>query len=218
VTDTRIVLNDGAANFTLAPPAWMARTITGYSPPTLLDVDRDGDLDLLFGATGDTAVDGYANDGSGRFTPRQWMDLRGSGRLLTADFDGDGDDDVLAAGSVFANGFRQLRAPLTARAGHPFELEFHARPGYGVLGKFAVLVVGWSRTSLVVPPLGRWLVAGPGSVLLPPLFLPPNTSHTLAFEIPALPHLIGTRMLAQALFVDLDGDSHFSGLVDEVIR
>ena len=64
------------------------------------DFDGDGDIDVLAGSFTDNAVRWYENDGSGIFsTPSSSLiSTEGNGVLsvYAADFDGDGDIDVLA--------------------------------------------------------------------------------------------------------------------------
>ena len=94
-----LLVNDGLGRFTdhtagSLPLAPGASTLS----IALADVDRDGDLDLVFGDIGPNRL--YANDGHGHFldvTARSLPSLPGSTRaLVLADFDADGDLDLYA--------------------------------------------------------------------------------------------------------------------------
>ena len=85
-------LNDGGGNFTLNAGA----TISGFNTGELelLDLDKDGDLDLYIGALNDPNRV-YLNDGSGSFTDtgQRLADEQTLG-IEAGDIDGDGDIDV----------------------------------------------------------------------------------------------------------------------------
>lgn len=98
-------LNEGELRFTMrdlfrAPhPAWGT---SGIEP---VDLDQDGDLDLLV-TNGDSLDDGVLkpchgvrwleNTGELNFTPHELVSLPGAHRAQAADFDGDGDLDIVA--------------------------------------------------------------------------------------------------------------------------
>lgn len=77
----------------------------GSSGLELVDLDQDGDLDILF-SSGDTldsmslkpshGIHWLRNEGSLKFTYHRIADLSGACRVVPADFDGDGDSDLLA--------------------------------------------------------------------------------------------------------------------------
>ncbi|HEX9813625.1 MAG TPA: VCBS repeat-containing protein, partial [Myxococcota bacterium] len=89
----------------------------GMSNLEAVDLDGDGDLDFLL-AHGDTLDDGFAfkpyqgvmwleNLGGDEFEPHRIGALYGAHRAVAADFDGDGDLDVVASGFL-----PQLTQPL----------------------------------------------------------------------------------------------------------
>src|SRR5690606_35250533 len=59
--------------------------------PALADLDRDGDLDLVY----DAAL--YLNDGNAGFTPSGALDVDGVSEVAVGDLDGDGDLDIATA-------------------------------------------------------------------------------------------------------------------------
>ena len=72
------------------------------------DLDGDGDQDVLSASRDDSRVAWYENLGSGVIGPQQVIsvgDVTGARSVYTADFDGDGDEDVVAVGS---GGFNNL--------------------------------------------------------------------------------------------------------------
>ncbi len=96
----RLLLNDGAAHFFDATPAMMPVDNSPGTSVALVDLDRDRDLDIVIGnATGAARL--YINQGTGRFadqTPLLPVASRALSQVLTADFDGDGDEDILLVG------------------------------------------------------------------------------------------------------------------------
>ena len=113
----RLLLNDGAGNFTPSPDALPTLASSG-SCVRAADYDRDGDLDLFVGGRLKPArfpepVDSYVldNDGSGHFAPASPPELARIGLVCDAlwtDYDNDGWVDLLIAGQgmglrLFAN-------------------------------------------------------------------------------------------------------------------
>ncbi|MEO7081410.1 MAG: VCBS repeat-containing protein, partial [Flavobacteriales bacterium] len=95
----------GAQVFTEVPPALLPFAGVYYSASAFADVDGDGDQDLLITGKNeqDTLVaELYTNDGSGGFTLVLGTPFTGVyfGAASFADIDGDGDQDVLIAGSL----------------------------------------------------------------------------------------------------------------------
>ncbi|MEM7205430.1 MAG: VCBS repeat-containing protein [Planctomycetota bacterium] len=111
--DTTLTLNDGAGRFLASATTVLASLPTvpsspGYATAVTPDFDADGDPDLVLSSGPNEPLVLLQNDGSGAFEDRSasWLVGKPAGRLdLAADFDGDGDDDVLA-------GVTQARAKL----------------------------------------------------------------------------------------------------------
>jgi hypothetical protein len=107
--NTHVLLNDGAGNLTLAS-TFGAGNSTGKS--VLVDIDADGDLDALIGALGGGESDweAWLNDGSGGFTFGSDISSVGdcSKELDVADFDGDGDFDVITTASATGCQYKAL--------------------------------------------------------------------------------------------------------------
>lgn len=71
-----------------------------------IDVDEDGDTDVLSASSFDNKVAWYENvDGTGNFGPQRLISINAEGAfsVLAADFDNDGDVDVLAQSTGDAN-------------------------------------------------------------------------------------------------------------------
>lgn len=69
-----------------------------------VDLDQDGDIDLVAASVIDDSISWYENtDGNGTFGPAHVItsSANGARSVFAADFDGDGDMDVLSGASVF---------------------------------------------------------------------------------------------------------------------
>lgn len=93
--DNYLLFNDGSGNFERGE---LTAIIGPHTDSDLVDIDNDGDLDIVTGtahladAVGSNAM--YLNDGNGVFTPTS---LAGSGNVfdvIAADFTGDGKLDL----------------------------------------------------------------------------------------------------------------------------
>lgn len=87
------------------------------------DFDGDGDPDVVMTGTngGNSLQRFYRNDGHGVFTPYSgWPDVANGTNHLVADFDSDGDPDVLLEGAIVRNlGGGVLQLTTVAAAGRP---------------------------------------------------------------------------------------------------
>jgi len=90
---------DGLGSF--GPPLVISTAADGPAAAFAADLDGDGDTDVLSASRYDNTIAWYENtDGLGAFGPMQVIDSEVSRaqRVFAADLDGDGDNDVLAAG------------------------------------------------------------------------------------------------------------------------
>ena len=99
LTVTVIGLNEAPSFHT---PSFIAHTITtgaeGAQSVVTIDMDGDGDMDVLSASYTDDKIAWYENDGSQNFTEHVISTVAdGAESVTTADVDGDGDMDVLSA-------------------------------------------------------------------------------------------------------------------------
>jgi parallel beta-helix repeat protein len=93
--------NDGGGNFTLA---WTSLERESTNDLTISDFDSDGDLDFIVGNV-DFVGSGennffYDNNGSGYFTASDASSQTSTRKVVSADFDNDGDMDYVGCGSM----------------------------------------------------------------------------------------------------------------------
>ncbi|KGE86811.1 FG-GAP-like repeat-containing protein, partial [Phaeodactylibacter xiamenensis] len=89
-----------------ADPGFTSNTIAtsadGATSVYAMDLDGDGDADVLSASLNDDKIAWYENDGSGNFGAQQVITTSadGAGSVYAMDLDGDGDADVLSASSL----------------------------------------------------------------------------------------------------------------------
>ncbi|MEW8676078.1 MAG: Ig-like domain-containing protein, partial [Candidatus Thiodiazotropha endolucinida] len=102
-SDIAELLSNTAPTFDAAgPPSFTAHTITssanGAAGVSTVDIDGDGDLDVVSASQNDNKIAWYENDGSQNFTAHTITTSANTAfAVTTADVDGDGDIDVLSA-------------------------------------------------------------------------------------------------------------------------
>jgi len=97
---TMVFFNSG--NRTVITPGQSLGSNSGGKVVVLLDWDGDGDTDIAVGGMSGKAGRVYFNDGAGNFPNGVNLDISGLGTVTgaaKADFDLDGDDDLVLAGS-----------------------------------------------------------------------------------------------------------------------
>jgi hypothetical protein len=72
--------------------------------PTFLDIDKDGDLDAVYSDWDQTEAVILSNDGTGSFALKQRISLgKWCTSIASADFDGDGDQDIALSQQAYVN-------------------------------------------------------------------------------------------------------------------
>ena len=100
--------NDGEGNF--EREQYITLQAVGAENVYAADLDRDGDLDVVLASSNyrfysQGNITWYENKGNGNFGEQQFIVRTTSAQsVYTADLDGDGDQDVLAASSYYSDG------------------------------------------------------------------------------------------------------------------
>ncbi|MCA8950943.1 MAG: VCBS repeat-containing protein [Planctomycetes bacterium] len=94
-----LFLNDGTGNFATTPVSSFPTVAMYWLDIHVVDLDRDGDLDVVAAGQANAVFDSRCmiNDGLGRFTDETWrIPFQNNNQLslTTADFDADGDLDI----------------------------------------------------------------------------------------------------------------------------
>lgn len=202
-----VLHNDGSGSFAIVPQALPPFVGTTRSM-LLVDVDEDGDLDLVRGTTAN-GVTLARNDGMGFFTDEPnaaSVSSPGYDFLLAGDFDGDLDVDLFTAAAgtapqLLANQHRHLRSAGAPVAGMTWNVEVVSEPGYANTPRFSVLGIAGAAlpTPIVSSSIGSlWLA--PAQVLLATAELLPAGSSVATFSLPVppIPALAGFPVAVQA--------------------
>ncbi len=168
--------NTGAASFTVAP-GFVAGAVVGYTCIALVDLDDDGDLDMILGKgpSGPPQSDSvFLNDGSGFFSAAPnvlpTVDRFATRALAAGDFDKDGDIDILAGSDgqdrLYTNLDRHLAWHHLPRYAKPFQLNLHgpATSPWYLLASAAISVQS-------IPGIGLFQLDLPTTVLVAQGFL-----------------------------------------------
>jgi FG-GAP-like repeat len=161
VADGHVYYSAGGGAFVQGP----ALPLSIQSPPSLADVDQDGDLDLVL-----TPATVLLNLGNGAFSPPvstlpfSAIPPTGSdvARTIVVDVDADGDRDLVAPGPmVVSNMLRQLAHGLWPRPGRLATIDLYGTPN-GAWYLFASNGIA----SFPFPPFGNVLIDPASAVLV----------------------------------------------------
>ncbi len=215
----RLLLNDGIGGFLDATAASLPNQLSSTWDLVLEDLDADGDLDIFVGHYWDGDVL-YLNDGTGvfSFTTGRTPTRQVSRHYAAADFDRDGDVDLVPNSELWTNHERQLRVERIARTGHDLVVSYHSQPGYGAGIDLVFPFVGFARSSVSLPPFGVLGLDPLAIATLPPLQIThPVGSADISISIPDQATLHGFELHFQAVVVaGLPSDARFTGV--ETVR
>ncbi len=222
---TRLLRQDGASGFTDVTTTQLPPIHDSSASVTLVDVDLDGDLDLVFGALDLNGGHLCENDGSGTFTDvtaARGPGLNSPGVAVVGDVDADLDPDLLIAGDnparLYRNLHRQIDAPFVLHVGRTWQLD--AFLGNLPANQVAVVLPFFSTTRIRVPlpPYGTLGIDPNQMVPLPPfLVMQPAGRSTLLLTIPNVPALAGLVISVQALLDSAPRGLHLSNVLSEVL-
>lgn len=201
---------------------------------TILDVDRDGWNDIVMGLgyTGGSSyvVDTYRNLGMATFVLDSAA-IRQSGVMPlfmdSADFDRDGDDDVVIAGTVqpppptraglrvLMNTSRHVLPTDSPTLGQPWQVDLLAAPYQLVFPAVAA-----APADLAIPALGVLGLDPASMIVLPFVDMRAACRQTLTFAIPNNPWLRGRPIYCQAYVLDPQNpaESHLTNWTVDTFR
>ena len=206
-------LNDGRGRFVRSTA--LPLTKDWAMSVAFVDLDNDRAPDLLFGNYGRNHA--FLNRGGGRFTDgsNQLLpaDVESTRQLALGDLDRDGDLDVVLATArgapsgrarvrnrLYQNLLRQVHAPLPARVGQPYPVEFFAAPGlFGFGGAIGLMNLSAQRPRLRVAPYGLLGVGLNNIMIGTPLGIGAQGKVRAPFAIPNVAALAGQSLHLQAL-------------------
>ena len=204
-----VLLNSANSSFTVH--ATLPATGAGTKSVVLFDCDEDGDLDVARGVIS-SSPRLHTNDGAGVLTNAQGrlppLTVL-SPRLVPADFDGDGDLELLVVDEVFLvgtspmliNRHRDLVLS-TPTIGQFWYVEVISEPGYASrhhMCRFAVATAVLPQAIAVLNFGDLWLDLNASYNAYQTVVFANAGTSTFTFIIPYLPPLIGTEMHVQAV-------------------
>lgn len=195
--------NDGSGHFSDVSSSTLPASGAEARCLLPLDVDGDGDLDLLIGASY-LGLRLWANTGSGTFVDVTgiWIpdSMEIASDLEAGDFDRDGDLDVFVANQagdrVLTNRTRQLAWRTLPRVGRTLTLD-----AQGGSNDIWFLSVALAPSNLTLPPFGT-LYLDPAQLTPLGAGLLNGLGHgSMRFAVPAEPAYVGVRLYWQAAFL-----------------
>ncbi len=219
-----VLRNTGSAFVLAAPLSFAGGNTNAFA---LADVDDDGDLDIARSVIGaPLALD--INDGTGTFAAapsRLPVVTSNAGVLLTADFDRDGDRDLLLCApfvppSLLVNRHRDLQTG-PAILGQAWTIDVWSAPGYATLDHLSRLAIGLARLPqpLPIPGFGLlWIDLGAPYLATDGIVFASTGRHQFTFLVPALPQLAGIELHLQALVEQARAPARFTAYRSIVVQ
>ncbi|MFQ5504618.1 MAG: FG-GAP repeat domain-containing protein [Planctomycetota bacterium] len=204
----RLYLNDGRGRFSDVTKTHVPAVSSNTFGIVLDDFDEDGDLDLFLANPSYTNLL-YVNDGKGKFTDASSTRVVGAFResygVTSADFDGDGDLDIVTADRwaplLLLNLLRQTSLRYNARIGSDFVFRVHASDGFAPAGQWALPMLSTTGgPSVPIPPYGGFRLGLAGLLMLPPTPLPAKLGRVeISIPVPNVASFRGRTVWSQAL-------------------
>lgn len=151
----------------------------------------------------------------------------GAGNLsvpAVADFDADGDTDLIGAESLSSmttvvNRALDLFVPLP-QIGQPWSVALGSQPGYALLDHPCVLAVGLVRwpQPLALPGLGLLWLDPAAAALFPGLVPAIGGACLFPFVVPAAPSLVGLPLHVQGLVAPLPAGPRLTAVRSVVVQ
>ncbi len=209
--------NLGGGAFTRVDGAFPAGC--GFSRLQFVDIDEDGDLDIL---TGDAPCTLVVNAGNGVFQDGSALlsAVTGLGMQI-ADLDEDGDVDLLTQiGSAWQRFDNRMRSALSLQRVQPggsMQVRFFVRPQAPIANSLVLPLAALAAgPSTAFPDVRGRLLLSPASSVALPLLATPTGTATSSLAIPPAVALIGVTLHVQGLVVVPTG-FELTNVVDEVV-
>ena len=201
----------------------------------VVDVDGDGDSDLVFAITGGPSLQSprlYLNDGQGNFAdatyavqPYAPAPTSIGAAIEVGDFDGDGDPDFLyivapttignPSTTIYFHLRRQLVTQFTVTVGQNLTLTHFALPGHVM-----VAAASAGAPPVMLGSLGRFWLDPTPMVLLTPQLIGSSGTASLTLPVPLDNRLRGQILWTQAIDIEPTPpyNAHFSNAVWDVLK
>jgi hypothetical protein len=209
----RVLLDNGAGFFVDATQTWADPFFYDFGQIATADIDGDGRIDLLATAPIPTLL---RNLPAGRFAvqtnttpplgsqPQHYLQFPS-----LADFDGDGDLDLLHASTYSStmhwNLAHQLSLPLLPKPATTFPLRIQADPGRGTVVRPAFFAASTGRLRTLMPFGTLWLDPAFPISIQAGLISAPDGVGEVQLTAGPWPGLQGTEFTVQGLVLSADG-------------
>lgn len=182
----------------------------------LIDVDLDGDLDLV--APGVL----WIQDRPLHFTNRSGLagTIDAARDLRAADLDGDGDLDVFSNFTpVHVNHLRQVDAPRALTLGGTYTVDFWVRPGLATADALLLPALAFAEARLPAGDLGIFRLDPATTLTLPLEVVRASIGRVQrAYAIPNDPRLVGLQLHHQALLLEWAAAPRLTNAISDIVR